>query len=178
MVDRLRSMASALRRSLSPQAYFNPQDFSELPHRRSLGGHRTFLPLTTKQRRTPCRDSFATARAAKSPQGGWPTSIRMGGRIPAKRVAGLVQITQSIRAPSRLVSPGEPRDPSPAIESAPDSGVPYRAFHYWLVAVGSARIGFAVLAMSRAKRAAGDAINWRGNPLNPSINPGRRGADR
>jgi hypothetical protein len=60
------------------------QDFSDLPHRCSLGGHRTFL--LAKAKRPACEIRSPTARAPIPRKWGWPTSIRMGGRIASEQV--------------------------------------------------------------------------------------------
>ena len=55
------------------------QNFSDLPHRHSLGGHRA--SLASAQRRPRAAIRSPTARASGPPSTGWPASIGMGGRF-------------------------------------------------------------------------------------------------
>ena len=75
------------------------QNFSNLPHRRSLGGHRTSPCMVAKEASSAIRSP--TARASDRPhrvagfnRNGWPTSVGIGGRIASESVADFRRITQ------------------------------------------------------------------------------------
>jgi hypothetical protein len=70
------------------------QDFSNLPHRCSLGGHWTSIAWL--QRRTSSGDSLAERESTSATLRRWPASIGMGGRLASESVAGLARITQII----------------------------------------------------------------------------------
>ena len=79
--DRLRDLPLT-----HPASMLQSQDFSNVPHRRSLGWHRIsprLLRGSAPVIRAP------TARAAQLTSTGWPASIRTGGRHPSERVAGM-----------------------------------------------------------------------------------------
>jgi hypothetical protein len=68
------------------------QNFSNLPHRRSLGGHRTSPCMAAKGASSAIRSSTARAsacltRAAGFNRNGWPTSVGIGGRIASDYAA-------------------------------------------------------------------------------------------
>jgi len=80
-VDRLSPVVRAICRSHAvgmPQS----QNFSNLPHRRSLGGHRTSSVHGRKGGFV--RDSIADIESVKPDSPGWPASIGMGGRLPSE----------------------------------------------------------------------------------------------
>ena len=75
------------------------QNFSNLPHRRSLGGHRTSPCMVAKEASSAIRSS--TARASDRPHrvAGF---IGMGGRLPSESVAGLRRnLEGSVRSQAR-----------------------------------------------------------------------------
>ena len=83
----------------SPDAYPQSQNFSNLPHRRSLGGHRTSPCMVAKEASSAIRSP--TARASDRPhrvagfnRNGWPTSVGIGGRIASESVADFRRIAQ------------------------------------------------------------------------------------
>ena len=69
-----------------PKGVAQSQNFSNLAHRRSLGGHRTSPCLVAKEAASAIRSP--TARASHHPhrvaglhRNGWPTSVGIGGRF-------------------------------------------------------------------------------------------------
>ena len=83
------------------------QNFSNLPHRRSLGGHRTSPCMVAKGASSAIRSP--TARASDRPhrvagfnRNGWPTSVGIGGRIASESVADFRRITQATRNVARF----------------------------------------------------------------------------
>src|SRR5262245_52080319 len=90
MVDRLRPIARAIRRSLSPQAYFKRKT-SRIFRIGALSAG-IGAPLDWQAKGAPCRDSFTDTESFKiTPRGGWPKSIRMGGRLASEWVADFRQ---------------------------------------------------------------------------------------
>jgi hypothetical protein len=78
-VDRLTPTDTAIWRSLSPSACLSLQDFANLPHRRSLGGHRASPCIGAKGGRV--RDSFAASESVgPSPSGGGRIGSDYAGR--------------------------------------------------------------------------------------------------
>ena len=76
------------------------QNFSNLPHRRSLGGHRTSPCMAAKGASSAIRSPTSRAsdrhitRAAGFNRNVWPTSVGIGGRIASESVAAFSRITQ------------------------------------------------------------------------------------
>src|SRR5262245_28954222 len=87
MVDRLRPVASAIRRSLSPQACFNRRTSRIF----RIGALSAGIgpPLASAQKEATCAIRSPPARGLKPPTTGWPDWIGMGGRLPSERVADL-----------------------------------------------------------------------------------------
>src|SRR6202011_2564175 len=81
-----------------PTGILQAQNFSNLPHRQSLGGHRTSNCVTRKSRTLPrsdCRQrppSHPINRVAAFVRIGWPLSIGIGGRLPSESMAALPRI--------------------------------------------------------------------------------------
>jgi hypothetical protein len=83
-----------------PTGILQAQNFSNLPRRQSLGGHRTREPQkqdlapfrlpTTPPSHHPINGVAAFVRI------GWPLSIGIGGRLPSESVAALPRIPQVI----------------------------------------------------------------------------------
>ena len=80
-----------------PAGILQAQNFSNLPHRQSLGGHRT--SFANRKRRTlpgsDCRQRsppHPINRVAAFVRNRWPLSIGLGGRFPSESVAALPRI--------------------------------------------------------------------------------------
>lgn len=90
-----------------PTDMLQPQDFRIGALSAGIGP-----PLGAKQRKPACRGSFPDTENTNPPQSGWPTSIRMGGRFAAGRlapdsVAALDRIAESV-AVSRSLAASTP----------------------------------------------------------------------
>lgn len=89
------------------------QNFSYLPHRRSLRA--SDLPLHGRKGRL-VRDSIADGESFRPPPQGWPASIGMGGRLPSESVPDCVGITG--RFVSDYASRADRRRPDPQFDSS------------------------------------------------------------
>jgi len=68
-----------------PTGILQAKNFSNLPHRQSLGGHRTSHCVNRKRRTLPRSD--CRQRSPSHPSTGWPPSFGLGGRFSTESMA-------------------------------------------------------------------------------------------
>jgi hypothetical protein len=85
-----------------PAGVLQAQNFSNLPHRQSLGGHRTSHCANRKRTTLPRSDCRQRSpphpinRVAAFVRNRWPLSIGLGGRFPSESVAALPRIPHPV----------------------------------------------------------------------------------
>src|SRR5882762_5639405 len=77
-----------------PTGILQAKNFSNLPHRQSLGGHRTSHCVNRKRRTLPVLIADNAPRLI--PSTGWPPSFGLDGRFPSESVAALPRIPQEV----------------------------------------------------------------------------------